>query len=156
MKKTIYLASPYGFSRQQKQLLLPQFVEILGDLGAEVWEPFARNNQLDFDAEGWAFKVGRADLRDVLDADAIFAIVNGTPPDEGVMIELGAAIATGKKTFLFRDDFRRCTDCEAYPLNLMLFTGLPKRGWEDYYYSSLDEIGTPDKALVRWLQGKLD
>ena len=149
--KRIYLASPYGFSEQQKRDLLPAFVEKLTELGAEVWEPFARNNQVDFSEEGWAYKVGQADLRDVRESDAIFAIVNGTPPDEGVMVELGAAIALGKPTFLFRDDFRRCTDSERYPLNLMLFTGLPAEGWEDSYYTSLDEIGAPDKALVKWL-----
>jgi len=64
----------------------------------------------------------------VRDADGIFAVVNGCPPDEGVMVELGMAIAWEKAVFLFRDDFRRCTDSEAYPLNLMLFTGLPEAG----------------------------
>jgi nucleoside 2-deoxyribosyltransferase len=156
MKKKIYLASPYGFSIQWKEQLLPPFVAALADLGVEVWEPFARNNQVDFAREGWAYKVGQADLRDVVESDATFAIVNGTPPDEGVMIELGAAIALGKKIFLFRDDFRRCTDSERYPLNLMLFTGLPEVGWEDYYYTSLQEIPAPDKALARWLRGELD
>ena len=151
MSKTIYLASPYGFSAQQKQKLLPEFVHALESLGAEVWEPFERSNQVDRARAGWAYQIGQADLRDVVESDAIFAIVNGTPPDEGVMVELGAAIALGKKTFLFRDDFRRCTDSEHYPLNLMLFTGLPKRGWEDYYYTSLDDIADPDKALARWL-----
>jgi nucleoside 2-deoxyribosyltransferase len=52
----------------------------------------------------------------VRDADALLAIVNGTPPDEGVMLELGAAIALGKPVFLYRDDFRRCSDSEDYPL----------------------------------------
>ena len=154
MKKKIYLASPYGFSAQQKEQLLPAFVEILEGLGAEVWEPFGRNNQVDFSREGWAYQIGQKDLKDVVESDATFAIVNGTPPDEGVMVELGAAIALGKKTFLFRDDFRRCTDSEHYPLNLMLFTGLPEQGWEDYYYTSIDQIGAPDKALVRWLDGQ--
>ncbi|MBT4981051.1 MAG: nucleoside 2-deoxyribosyltransferase [Gemmatimonadetes bacterium] len=155
MKKNIYLASPYGFSAQWKEQLLPPFVTALEGLGAEVWEPFTRNNQVDFSEAGWAYKVGQADLRDVVEADATFAIVNGTPPDEGVMVELGAAIALGKKTFLFRDDFRRCTDSEDYPLNLMLFTGLPEDSWQDYYYTALDEIAAPDKALARWLQGTL-
>ena len=149
MKKKIYLASPYGFSAQWKERLLPDFVSRLEQMGAEVWEPFARNNQIDFSKGGWAYEVGRADLRDVVESDAIFAIVNGTPP------ELGVAIALGKKTFLFRDDFRRCTDCEGYPLNLMVFTGLPREGWRDYYYASLDEIAAPDKALARWLRDEL-
>ena len=151
MSKIIYLASPYGFSAQQKAALLPDFIRILESLGATVWEPFERNNQIDRTSGGWAYQIGMADLNDVRDSDAIFAIVNGTPPDEGVMIELGAAIALGKKTFLFRDDFRRCTDSENYPLNLMLFTGLPEHSWEDSYYTSLDEIADPNKVLVRWL-----
>ena len=82
-------------------------------------------------------------MQDVRDADAIFAIVNGTLPDEGVMVELGAAIALGKTIFLFRDDFRRCTDSEQYPLNLMLFCGLPEQGWQNSVYSDLSEIRDP-------------
>ena len=42
------------------------------------------------------------------------------------MVELGIAIGLRKATFLFRDDFRTCTKTEDYPLNLMLFSGLPR------------------------------
>ena len=63
------------------------------------------------------------------------------------------AIALEKPTFLFRDDFRRVVDSEQYPLNLMLFTGLPEQGWQDYFYSSLEEIASPDKALAQWVKG---
>ena len=66
-------------------------------------------------------------------------------------MELGAAIALGKPTFLFRDDFRRCTDSDDYPLNLMLFAGLPALDWQDYFYTSIDEIRNPEKALMQWL-----
>ena len=149
-RKRIYLASPYGFSRQQKALLLPPIVARLEALGAEVWEPFARNNW-DISRPGWAYRVAQRDLGDVLTCDAIFAVVNGTPPDEGVMVELGVAIARRIPTFLFRDDLRRCTDSEHYPLNLMLFAGLPEQGWEDYYYTDLEELERTDKALAPWL-----
>ncbi len=150
MAKTIYLANPYGFSVQQQATLLPPLVAALEALGLEVWEPFARNNQQDVTEPGWAYRIGQADVRDVVEADAIFAVVNGVPPDEGVMVELGIAIALGKPTFLFRDDLRRATDSERYPLNLMLFTGMPEAGWEDWYYTSLEEIGAAGKALARW------
>ncbi len=150
-KKAIYLASPYGFSKQWRENLLPEFVSALEEIGADVWEPFTRNNQVDFSKPGWAYNVAIADLQDVKDSDAIFAIVNGTPPDEGVMVELGAAIALGKPTFLFRDDFRRCTDSEDYPLNLMLFSGLPKDNWRNYFYTSVEEISSPEKALLKWI-----
>ena len=155
MSKTVYLANPYGFSTQQKDVLLPPIIAALEELGLEVWEPFARNNQVDFSETGWAYRVGQSDYRDVEAVDAIFAIVNGVPPDEGVMVELGMAIALGKPTFLFRDDFRRATDSETYPLNLMLFTGLPQDGWQDYYYTSVEEIASPDKALAKWARSPL-
>jgi len=106
-----------------------------------VWEPFKRNNQIDFsdNNKNWAYDVGQADKSDVENCDIIFAIVNGIP-DEGVMIELGMAIALRKKIYLFRDDFRRCTDSGEYPLNLMIFCGLPKDNWRDSFFESVDEI----------------
>ena len=150
MPKSIYLANPYGFSAQQRDLLLPPLVEVLESLGLEVWEPFSRNNQDDFSHAGWAYRIGQKDYGDVRESDATFAVVNGVPPDEGVMVELGMAIALSKPTFLFRDDFRRVTDSEEYPLNLMLFTGIPQTGWQDYYYTAVEEISSPDKALAKW------
>ncbi len=151
-KKTLYLANQYGFSLQQKTGPLQDLVKMLSGLGAEVWEPFERNNQNDGPKSNSPYEIGRSDMQDVRDADGIFAVVNGTPPDEGVMVELGMAIAWGKEIFLFRDDFRRCTDSDTYPLNLMLFTGLPKKDWKDWYYTNIDEIADPNKALVRWLK----
>ena len=151
-RPTLYLASPYGFSPHWRERLLPDFIIALEALGLEVWEPFSRNGQVDLAQEGWAWRVAQADLQDVRDADALLAIVNGTPPDEGVMLELGAAIALGKPVFLYRDDFRRCSDSEDYPLNLMVFSGLPQHGWHDYLYGAIDELSDPRTALVRWLQ----
>ena len=150
-KKTLYLANPYGFSAQQRAGPLQDLVAALESMGARVWEPFARNNQIDRSSPHWAYRIGQADLRDVREADGLFAVVNGCPPDEGVMVELGMAIAWGKPAFLFRDDFRRCTDSEGYPLNLMVFTGLPESGWEASWYDSIEELANPDKALAQWL-----
>ena len=152
--KTLYLASPYGFSDHWKVKLLPEFVTILESMGVKVLEPFVRNSDVDFSMPGWANKVASSNFRDLRDSDGLFAIVNGTPPDEGVMIEIGIAIALGKPTFLFRDDFRKCTDSDEYPLNLMIFLGIPFDSWEDYYYSSLDEIDNNNKAIYKWLRNK--
>jgi hypothetical protein len=66
------------------------------------------------------------------------------------MVELGMAIALSKPALLFRGGVRRVTESGQYPLNLMLFTGLPKRGWQDFYYTSVKEITSPEKALARW------
>ena len=120
-------------------------------MGVEVFEPFARNSNIDFATPGWANKVAISNLNDLRLCDGFFAIVNGIPPDEGVMVELGVAIALGKPIFLFRDDFRKCTDSDEYPLNLMIFLGMPFDSWEDYYYCSIDEIDCKKKAIYKWL-----
>ncbi len=151
----IYLANPMGFSAQQKALLLPEIVMKLQSLGLEVVEPFSQNTQIDFSNPKWAYEVGQRCINDVRNCDAIFAVINGTPPDEGVMVELGLAIAMGKEIFLFRDDFRRCTDSDTYPLNLMIFAGLPEENWEESYFTSVDEITSPDKKLYQWSNGVL-
>ena len=65
MAKTLYLANPYGFSRQLKDGPLAEIQAKLESLGVEVWEPFQRNNQIDFSEPGWAYGVGQSDLRDV-------------------------------------------------------------------------------------------
>tara|TARA_Y100001968_G_scaffold316058_1_gene343403 strand:+ start:4389 stop:4859 length:471 start_codon:yes stop_codon:yes gene_type:complete len=153
--KTLYLASPYGFSEHWRIKLLPEFINKLQSIGAKVSEPFDRNSNNDFSLPGWANRVALANLHDLEKSDGIFAIVNGIPPDEGVMVELGIAIALGKPTFLFRDDFRKCTDSDEYPLNLMLFTGIPFDSWGDYYYRSLCEIDNKDKAIYRWLNNDI-
>ena len=150
--KIIYLASPYGFSAQCKRLLLPEFVAALSELGLTVWEPFERNGSVDITKPGWAYRVAQQCMQVVRSADGVFAIVNGTPPDEGVMVEVGAAFALNKPVFLFRDDFRRCTDSDQYPLNLMLFAGLPEFNWQEMVYDSVDSITDRERSLGQWAQ----
>ncbi len=154
-EKKLYLASPYGFSEHWRTNLIPDFINTLEKMGAIVYEPFIRNIDTNYSLSGWANKVACSNFNDLKSSDGIFAIVNGTPPDEGVMVELGIAIALGKPTFLFRDDFRKCSDSDEYPLNLMIFTGVPYDSWEDYYYRSLLEINNPNKAIYRWLKNEI-
>ena len=149
MKKKLYLANPYGFSKQTKQLL-SQFINIFIDLNLEVYEPFERTKNLIQKKDRWAYDLARSNLHDLEKCDCIFAIVNGIPPDEGVMIELGIAIALKKQIFLFRDDFRNCSDSNEYPLNLMLFLGLPRDDWRKYYFESLLDIKSDKKGFVEW------
>ncbi len=149
MKKKLYLANPYGFSKQTKNLLFA-FINIFNDLNLEVYEPFERTKKIIQKEGEWAYDLAKSNFQDLKNCDCIFAIVNGTPPDEGVMIELGIAIALEKEIFLFRDDFRNCTDSKEYPLNLMLFLGLPRDNWKEYYFESLEEIKSNKKKFVKW------
>ena len=149
MKKKLYLANPYGFSKQTKKLLY-EFINIFDELNIEVFEPFERAKPLTQQESDWAYNVAKSNFNDLKECDCIFAIVNGNPPDEGVMIELGIAIALKKEIFLFRDDFRNCSDNDQYPLNLMLFLGLPKDNWEKCYFKSLQDIKSNKKRFVEW------
>ena len=153
MKKKLYLANPYGFSKQIKNLL-PAFIKIFQDLNIEVYEPFERTQHLISNKKDWAYELAKTNLNDLKASDCIFAIVNGNPPDEGVMVELGVAIALKKEIFLFRDDFRKCSDSDQYPLNLMLFVGLSKEGWSRNYFETLDDIQSPEKNFLNWVKGK--
>ena len=151
MKKKLYLANPYGFSKQSKKLLL-EFIKIFNDLNLEVFEPFERTKHLIQKKDEWAYDLAKSNFNDLIECDCIFAIVNGTPPDEGVMIELGISIALKKKIFIFRDDFRNCSDSDQYPLNLMIFLGLPRDNWKKYYFESLQDIKSNKKGFVEWLK----
>ena len=123
MKRTLYLANPFGFSELTAAGPLRGLVSALEDLGAAVWEPFANVDHDDPKAPQWAWRTSQANLNALRQADGVFAVVNGCPPDEGVMIEIGLAIAWRKPVFFFRVDFRRCSDSDVYPLNLMIFAG---------------------------------
>ncbi len=149
MKKKLYLANPYGFSKQTKTLL-PEFIKIFQGLNVEVYEPFERTKDLSINNANWAYELAKTNLKDLKSCDCIFAIVNGNPPDEGVMVELGIAIALNKEIFLFRDDFRKCSDSDQYPLNLMLFVGLPKESWSRNYFETLKDIKNPKKNFLNW------
>ena len=134
---------------QTKKLLL-EFIDIFNDLNIEVLEPFERTKHIIQKDDNWAHELARSNFNDLKKCDCIFAIVNGNPPDEGVMIELGIAIALKKEIFLFRDDFRNCSDSNQYPLNLMLFLGLPRDDWKKYYFESLKEINSDKKGFLDW------
>ena len=152
-KKKLYLANPYGFSKQTKNLLR-EFIKIFENLNLEVYEPFERTKHLVTKKDNWAYELAKANLNDLKSCDCIFAIVNGNPPDEGVMVEVGISIALKKEIFLFRDDFRNCSDSDQYPLNLMLFAGLSKEDWSRNYFENLEDIKNPKKNFLNWVESK--
>lgn len=154
MKRTLYLANPFGFSGLTAAGPLRRLVEALENLGADVWEPFTNVDLDDVEAPQWAWRTGQANVNALFEADGVFAVLNGQPPDEGVMVEVGLAIAWGKPVFFFRDDVRRCSDSDVYPLNLMIFAGCTAEGWRSFWYASLDDLADPEKHLVRWIAGE--
>ena len=56
MRKKLYLANPYGFSKQTKTLL-NEFIEIFNELNVEVFEPFERAKRLIQQESEWLMKL---------------------------------------------------------------------------------------------------
>tara|TARA_Y100001968_G_C19419948_1_gene751197 strand:- start:1411 stop:1638 length:228 start_codon:yes stop_codon:yes gene_type:complete len=74
-------------------------------MGETVWEPFARNSNVNFSISGCANKVANSNFKDLRHSDCLFAVVNSATIDEGVMVAIVVSIALAEHIFLFRDDF---------------------------------------------------
>ena len=64
MNKKLYLANPYGFSKQTKNLLC-DFNSIFQDLKIEVYEPFERTKHLNSKKTNWAYEVAKTNFNDL-------------------------------------------------------------------------------------------
>ena len=63
MKKKLYLANPYGFSKQTKSLL-HEFINIFNDFDLEVYEPFERTKHL-IKEGNWAYELASSNFYDL-------------------------------------------------------------------------------------------
>lgn len=144
-RRRVYMSSALGFSESGKYAMDRIRAE-LEALGADVWEPFR-------ECAGMSPRAaGRRRLAGIRECDGVFAVVNGNPPDAGVMVEIGYAFAHDKQVFLFRDDSRICADAPALPLDMVTCAVLPD-DWNTHWYTGVGELDDPNKALVRWLDG---
>lgn len=142
-RRRLYLAHPFGYAESDRYALDRIRAE-LESLGASVREPGA-------ECEGLGPRAAmKRRLSCISDCDGLFAVVNGSPPDPNVMVEVGYAFSQDKAVFLFRDDYRTCSDADGFPLNQMAFAGLPD-DWKVYWYGGVADLGDTKKALVRWL-----
>ena len=153
MKKTLYLANPYGFSAQQRAGPLPELVRTLESMGADVWEPRSPvTTRSTGRVRAGRTGSGRPICGTCARPTACSPWSTAVRRTRASWWSLAWRSRGRKPVFLFRDDFRRCTDSEDYPLNLMLFAGLPAAGWEAAWYSSIEELAEPGKARARWLR----
>ena len=74
LKKKLYLANPYGFSKQTKKLL-DEFIKIFNELNIEVYEPFERTKHIIQRDGEWAYDLAISNYDDLKKCDSIFAIV---------------------------------------------------------------------------------
>ena len=74
MKKKLYLANPYGFSKQTKKLLY-EFINVFNDLNIEVYEPFERTKHLIQNKDNWAYGLAESNFNDLKNVIAFLRLL---------------------------------------------------------------------------------
>ena len=64
MKKKLYLANPYGFSKQTKKLL-NEFIQIFNSYNIEVYEPFDRTKHIIKKEGEWAYDQAKRNYQEL-------------------------------------------------------------------------------------------
>ncbi len=160
VKPTLYIANALGFNTHAREHMLRDIVVVVRDMGFGVIEPFANNNELALSEErsvNQELQIARLDANGVKDADGVLCVISSPIPDEGSMVEVGMAMAWGKPVFYLNDDFRHKPKCGQLPMNLMLFYHTSEDTWRQYYYTSVESMRDPERALHKWItHAKLD
>lgn len=155
----LYIANGLGFSKLGRTYVLDKIVEAVKVMGFDIIEPFADNNELSLEISRTIeseLEIAKRDMDGVRQSDGVLCIISSPIPDEGSMIEVGAAMVLNKPVFYFNDDFRYKTNTEALPLNLMLFTHTTVETWDRYYYTSIEDLSSPNKALFNLISQSIN
>lgn len=139
--KTIYLASPLGFSPEWKSYR-DKIKRRLHELGCTVLDPWEQPFRPEIEEAGSirdrhagieAFKkiageIGKANEDMIRSCDLVLGVLDGPELDSGTVSEIGFAAALAKKCFGLRTDFRNCGEFDGIPMNLQVLYWLESSG----------------------------
>jgi nucleoside 2-deoxyribosyltransferase len=139
--KTVYLASPLGFSPEWKTYRdkIKRRLHKLGWTVSDPWEgPFRPTIEEVSAIQDWrarvaAFKeiaaqIGKANENMIRSSDAVLGVLDGAELDSGTVSEIGFGAGIGKRCFGLRTDFRDCGDFERLPFNLQVLYWIESSG----------------------------
>jgi nucleoside 2-deoxyribosyltransferase len=139
--KSVYLASPLGFSREWKSYRekIERRLDELGCTVLDPWEgPFhtaiAEASTLpDWPSRISAFKdiamqIGKANEEMIRSCDTVLGVLDGAELDSGTVSEIGFAAALGKTCHGLRTDFRDCGEFDGQPFNLQVLYWIESSG----------------------------
>lgn len=132
--RTIYLASPLGFTDAGSHFIRDVLTPELTRAGLTVVNPF---DLVDPDKlrliqamkpgparlEAWRAlntEIGRDNVAAIDTCDVMLAVLDGTDVDSGTAAEIGYAFARGKRIIGYRNDFRLAADNEGGIVNLQV------------------------------------
>ena len=156
MLRTIYLASPLGFSTEfiGYRERIKQRLALAGLIVYDPWDnertdEFARRHREaaavnDSIGRRGAFlklarEIGEHNEQMIAAAGMFLAVLDGMEPDSGTVAELGFASALGNRCFGLRTDTRLCGDFEGLPVNLQLLRFIERSNGR--MFNSVDELG---------------
>lgn len=136
----VYLASPLGFSPEFKPYLEKVKARLV-ELGCEAfdpWEqPFSKVIREASKIENYqdrlaayihlAEEIGAANENGMRECDILLAVLDGAEVDSGCAAEVGFAMATGKRCFGLRTDWRDTGEF-GLPMNLQVLHFIEKSG----------------------------
>ncbi len=154
--RTVYLASPLGFSPEGKSYR-DKIRERLHEMGCVVLDPWEgeygtaiaeAGTITDWSARVRAFKeiavqIGKANEDMIRSCDIVLGVLDGAELDSGTVSEIGFAAARGKKCYGLRTDFRNCGEFDGQPFNLQVLYWIESSGGK--LFRSIDEI-VPDQT----------
>lgn len=143
-KKSIYLASPYGFTDSgiffMEKKILP-LIETkfkilnpwsnMNEIGNEIGNIREKNQQVKDLRKKLAilnYKIGLQNKKLIDKCDIVLAILDGIDVDSGVAAEIGYAFGNNKKIIGYRSDFRQSGDNEGSVINLQVEFFIKKSG----------------------------
>lgn len=135
---SVYVSSPLGFSALGRIALESLYGQLALD-GIEVRDPWAWPGQLDPGTRintadllltarlggedrdwGVSQEIAARNVTELLEADAVLAVLDGADVDSGVAAEVGFAAASGRTVVGLRTDDRATADSSGYLVNLQL------------------------------------
>jgi len=139
--KTVYLASPLGFSPEWKSYR-DKIKSRLSQEGCTILDPWegtfgsviAEANKIaDWPSRVSAFKqiaaqIGKANEEMIRSCDVALGVLDGAESDSGTVSEIGFAAGLGKKCYGLRTDFRDSGELDGLPFNLQVLYWLEATG----------------------------
>lgn len=133
-KKSVYVASPLGFSECGRFFMYEKIFPMIEGLGFEIIDPWKLTPQSMIDqvteitdrtarTAAWRelnIVIGDNNRKGIERSDGIFAILDGTDVDSGTASEIGYGAALGKPVTAYRGDFRISGDNEGSMVNLQV------------------------------------
>lgn len=152
MANKIYLASPLGFSPETRSYL-HKVKQRLIEQGFSIFDPWEQNkcdNEIEAALANDSFKervaqfksiassIGACNENGIIQADIVFAILDGPEVDSGTASEIGFGSAQGKKCFGLRTDLRDTGDFVGSPVNIQVLHFIERTGGK--LFRSIEEI----------------